>query len=139
MFNNKETHLTEKQFEVLKKKKTGKSLSEIADELNTSRSNVSHILATAKENVEKAENTLTLIRAFEWPVEIEIEAGSDLYDVSKNIFEKADEENIRINHTGSDLVDLLAEEISDRIENRKVQVGFSVKISKEGEVEVLVS
>lgn len=134
---NKETHLTEKQLEVFKRRKKGESLSEIAEDMNTSKSNVSHILKDAKKNIEKSENTLKLIRTLDWPIEIEVEPGTDLYDVLDEIFQKADEKNIHLSYSGPELVEVMGRKGNKLVRGRKVLSLLNVKISRDGEVEVL--
>lgn len=136
MFNAGNTHLTERQIEIFEMKKEGKSLSQIADELDTTRSNVSHILKTARENIERARNTVRFADTLEWPLEVKVEAGSDLYDVSQEIFERADDKEIHLGYTGSELIDLFAEKAADRIEDRVVQEDIGVRVGRDGQVEI---
>lgn len=139
MFDYTNTHLTKRQLEVLKRKREGKSVQEIAEELNTSRSNVSHILSSAVENVEKAENTLKFVRTVEWPIRMEFKSGVDLFKISSEIFQKADEGGIHLDFTGSELVGLLGESIRGLVDNRKTKTGIIVVMSEDGEIEVLTS
>ncbi|MFQ6129379.1 MAG: Tfx family DNA-binding protein [Candidatus Hadarchaeaceae archaeon] len=138
MVNIKDTHLTKRQFEVLKMRREGKTLAEIAVRLRTSRSNVSAILKTAGENVDRARNTLKLIETIKWPVKIDVRAGSNVYEVSERVFSKADEKGIKVSHNYSDVVRLITETLGwENLKRRKALRDFSVMISKEGMVEVL--
>jgi hypothetical protein len=138
MVNIKETHLTRRQFEVLKRRREGRSLAEIAEELHTSRSNVSSIAKIAEQNVEKAKNTLKLIETFEWPIKVDVQVGANIYDVSEKVFRKADEKRIKISRNYSELVRLITETLGGRnLKRRKALKDFCVMVSGEGEVEVL--
>lgn len=139
MLDNTETHLTKRQLEVLRRKKNGMSIQEIAEELNTSVPNISHILESAKKNVKKSENTLKLVMTIEWPIKLDFETGTDLFDISKKIFEKADKENVHLDITGSELVELLGDEVGNKTVDREIQVDIRVAISGEGKIEVLTS
>jgi Tfx family DNA-binding protein len=138
MVNIKETHLTKRQFEVLKMRKAGKSLSEIAKELHTSRSNVSSIAKIAELNVRRARNTLKLVETMKWPIKINFRAGSNIYEASERIFREADAQHIKVSRNYSDLVRLITETLGwKNLKRRKALRDFNVMVSKKGEVEVL--
>lgn len=138
MVNIKNTHLTKRQFEVLKMRREGKTLSEIAARLRTSRSNISAILKTAGENINKTRNTLKLIETIKWPVKIDVKAGSNIYEVSERVFNKADEKRIKVSHNYSEIVRLITETLGwENLKRRKALRDFTVMVSKEGMVEVL--
>lgn len=138
MVNIKDTHLTKRQFEVLKMRREGKTLAEIAAKLRTSRSNVSAIMKTAGENVDKARNTLKLVETIKWPIKIDVRAGSNVYEVSERVFGKADEKGIKVSHNYSDVVRLITETLGwENLKRRKALRDFSIMVSKEGMIEVL--
>ncbi len=137
MIDIKKTHLTKRQFEVLKRRREGKSLTEIAAELRTSRSNISRIAIIAEQNVEKARNTLKLVESFEWPVRIDAKAGSNIFEISEKVFRAADEKNIRVSRNYSEIVRLITEALGGRnLRRRKALKDFSIVVSKEGRVEI---
>lgn len=137
MINTENTHFTKKQLEVLKKRKMGKSISEIAEDTGTSKSNVSHILESAEKNIEKAENTLKIAKTINWPIKIEFEVGTNLFDISEKIFEKANDEGVKLNLTGPDLLKTLAEKAGTKIKNRRIQTKISIVINREGKIEII--
>lgn len=137
MIDTENTHFTKKQFDVWKKKKIGKSISEIAKEIGTSKSNVSHILESAEKNLEKAENTLKIAKTINWPIKIEFEFGTNLFDISERIFEKANSEGIKLDFSGQELLETLAEKVDGKIENRKIQTKISIVINREGKIEII--
>ena len=137
MIDIKKTQLTKKQFEILKMKISGKSLSEIAKELNTSRANISSIAKTAEENVQKSRNTLKLIELINWSIKIDVKAGANIYEISERVFREADRKKIKITHNYSELVRLISEALSTtRLKRRKTLKDFSVVVSKDGRFEI---
>lgn len=139
MVRVEETHLTKRQFEVLKMKTEGKSLSEIAKTIGTSRSNVSRLAKVAEQNVERAKNTLKLLSTIRWPVKVEARTGSNVYEISEMIFKEADRSGIRISQNYAGLVGLITEALGRKnIKRRKATKNFTVLISGEGKVEVFV-
>lgn len=138
MVNIRETHLTERQFEVLRLRIEGKTLTEIARELGTSKSNISRLAKIAERNVERAKNTLKLIETIEWPVKIDVRAGSNIYIVSERVFRKADKEGIRIARNYSEVVKLITEILGkENLRRRKALKSFSIMVSKDGRIEIL--
>lgn len=138
MVNTEETHLTERQFEILKMRKEGKSLSEIAKKFGTSRSNVSSIARTARSNVEKAKKTLKLFKTIDWSIRIDVESGANIYDVSKDVFDRADKKDINLHLNYSELVRLITETLGRKyLERRKALRSFSIMANKKGKIEVL--
>jgi len=138
MVNIEETHLTQRQFEVLRLKIEGKSLTEIARELKTSRSNVSRVAKIAERNIERAKNTLKLIGTIEWPIKIDVKEGSNVYSASEEVFRKADEKGVRITRNYAELVRLITETLGRKnLKGRNALKDFSIMVSKDGKVEVL--
>ncbi len=138
MVDIEKTHLTKRQLEVLKSRKEGKSLAQIAKELGTSRSNVSRIAKIAERNVERAKDTLKLIETIEWPIRIDARAGANVYTVSENVFKKADEKGIRVSYNYSELVRLITEALGRKnLKRRRALRSFSIAVSREGKVKIL--
>ncbi len=137
MIDINKTHLTNKQFEILKKKIAGKSLSEIAKEMHTSRANISSIAKTAEGNVKKSRNTLKLVELINWSIKIDVKAGANIYEISEKVFREADRKKIKISHNYSELVRLITEALgTTRLRRRKALNNFSVVVSKDGRFEI---
>ncbi len=137
MIDIKKTSLTKRQYEILRKKIEGKSLSDISKELRTSRSNISSIARTAKENIEKCRDTLKLMELVDWPIKITVKTGSNIYDVSETVFNEADRKKIKISHNYSDLVRFITEVLgSTRLKRRKTLRKFTIAVSGEGRFEI---
>lgn len=137
MIDIKRTHLTAKQFEILKMKISGKSLSEIAKEQKTSRANISSIAKKAEENIQKSRNTLKLIELINWSIKIDVKKGDNIYEISEKIFREADRKKIKITHNYSELVRLISESLGmTHLKRRKALKDFSVVVSKDGRLEI---
>jgi len=137
MIDIDKTHLTKKQFKVLRMKIAGKSLSEISRELHTSRANISSIAKTAEANVKKSKQTLKLMELINWSIKIDVSAGSNVYEISEKVFEEADKKKIKITHNYSELVRLITESLgAARLKRRKTLEKFSIVISKDGRFEI---
>lgn len=137
MIDPKTTHLTEKQLEILKMRIAGKSLSEIAKELHTSRANVSSIAKTAEENIKKSRNTLKLIEMIDWPIKIEAKAGSNIYEISEKVFHEADLKKIKISIDYSEVVRLITKFLgTSGLRRRKALKDFIIFVSGDGRVDV---
>jgi Tfx family DNA-binding protein len=138
MIDIKRTHLTERQFEVLKLRMAGKSLAEIAEALGTTRANVSRISRMAEENIEKARNTLKLVQAMEWPISVYARAGANVYQISERVFRRADEKGIKIAHNYAELVRMITTALGRKgIRRRRALRDLTVLVSGDGRVEVI--
>ncbi|KUO42386.1 MAG: hypothetical protein APZ16_02825 [Candidatus Hadarchaeum yellowstonense] len=137
MIDIKKTHLTKKQYEILKMRIAGKSLSEIARELHTSRANVSSIARTAEENIRKSRNTLKLVEMIDWPIKIDVKAGANIYEISEKVFQEADQRRIKISHNYSDVVRMITKALgTPGLRRRRALKDFSIVVSREGKVEI---
>ena len=128
--------LTRRQAEVLALREHGLRQRDIADRLGTSRANVSNIESSARENVQKATETVGFAEALSAPVRVEIPAETDLYDVPNLIFDAADEANVKITYTAPDLMQLVSDEASAAIKGRNVRARLLVSVTAEGVVRV---
>jgi len=138
MVKVKDTHLTEKQFEILRLKIEGKTLTEISRELGTTKANISKLAKIAQRNIERARNTLKLIETIEWPIKINVKAGSNIYSASERVFRKADEKGIRICRNYSEVVKLITEALGKtNLNRRKTLKDFCIMVSNDGKVEIL--
>ncbi|MEM3401675.1 MAG: Tfx family DNA-binding protein [Candidatus Hadarchaeales archaeon] len=138
MVDISKTHLTRRQLEVLMMRNRGMSISRIASELGTSRSNVGALIKKAKENVEKSKNTLRLVKTLNWPVKVEFPRGTNVYHACEEIFRMADKRGIKISCNYSDLVRRITETLGrEYLERRKALRNFTVMVSQKGGVEII--
>ena len=135
-FDPEDSVLTRRQAEVLALRERGVRQSVIADHLGTSRANVSSIEASARSNVSKAHETVAFAEALSAPVRVEVEAGTDLYDVPKLVFDACDEVGVKVSHTAPDLMKLVSDEAGKAVDGRQVRDRLFVGVTSEGRVRV---
>jgi Tfx family DNA-binding protein len=104
--------------------------------LGTSRANVSSVEASARTNVEKARETVAFAEALKAPVQVEVEPGTDLYDVPQMVYDACDEASVKVNHTAPDLMKVISDEAGDAISGRDVSEALLVGVTAEGSVRV---
>lgn len=137
-FDPDKSVLTRRQAEVLALRECGLRQVDVADRLGTTRANVSGVEASARENVEKARETVALAEALAAPIRVEIESGVSLYEVPERVYEAADDADIKVDQSAPDLMKSLSEAAGDGIEARKVKEQLLIGITSEGEVWVRV-
>jgi Tfx family DNA-binding protein len=135
-FDEATSVLTRRQAEVLVYRERGVAQADIADELGTSRANVSSVEASARENVEKARETVAFAEALNAPVRIGIEAGTDLYDVPNRVYSACDEAGVKVTRTAPELMKLVGDAAGDAVQGRRVRTDITVAVTGEGEVNV---
>jgi len=130
----KDTHLTEKQIKVLRLRAKGHTQADIARQFGTSRANISATEKKAVSNIERAKNTLNLIKMLDAPLWFTVEAEEDLNDVVKKIYEKADSNGIHISQNFPALANLIQEKAKGKIRGRRVLLEMEIAVTKKGEV-----
>jgi Tfx family DNA-binding protein len=128
--------LTRRQAEVLALRERGASQAEIADLLGTSRANVSGVESAARDNVDRARETVAVAAALAAPVQVTVEADTDLYDVPEAVYSACDESGVKVAHTGADLLNVLSETVPGAVEERTVVAPLTVSVGADGEVHV---
>jgi hypothetical protein len=135
-FDPETSVLTRRQAEVLALRERGVRQSDIADQLGTSRANVSSVEASARDNVRKARETVAFSEALAAPVRVEVGAGTDLYDVPELVYEACDEAGVKVNHTAPDLMKLVSDAAGDAVQGREVRKPLLVGVTGDGSVRV---
>ena len=135
-FDAEENVLTRRQAEVLALREHGLRQLDIANLLGTSRANVSNIEGSARENVEKATETVNFAEALGAPVRVEIPADTDLYEVPNMIYDAADEAKIEVSYTAPDLMKLVSDEAGEAVQGREIQAPLLVGVTTDGTVRV---
>ncbi|MFB6233934.1 MAG: Tfx family DNA-binding protein [Halopenitus sp.] len=128
--------LTRRQAEVLALRERGLKQSVIAERLGTSRANVSSVEASARENVEKARETVAFAEALAAPVRVEIGESTDLYDVPTQVYDACDEAGVKVNHTAPELMRIVGEAAGDAVQGRQVRRRLFVTVDSDGTVRV---
>jgi Tfx family DNA-binding protein len=135
-FDAETSVLTRRQAEVLVYRERGIAQADIAEELGTSRANVSSVEASARENVAKARETVAFAEALDAPVRITIDAGTDLYDVPNRVYSACDEAGVKVTRTAPELMKLVGDAAGDAVQGRQVRTDITVAVNGDGQVTV---
>ncbi|XVH32966.1 Tfx family DNA-binding protein [Haloferacaceae archaeon DSL9] len=128
--------LTRRQGEVLALREAGVRQRDIADLLGTSRANVSSIEASARENVAKARETVAFAETLTAPVQVPIDAGTDLYDVPKLVYDACDAAAVKVGYTAPDLMKTVSDAAGSAVQGREIRERLFVGVTSDGEVRV---
>lgn len=125
--------LTPQQLKVLKLRGQGLTQEEIARLMGTSRVNISILEKRARENVEKARNT---IREFEMldPIVLELPEGTDVFQIPQLIYREADKHGIKILYNTTSLIGILRRKAETRIRGNRITEKLTVYILRSGRV-----
>ena len=129
-----ESFLTETQIKVLKLRRKGLTLEEIAKLMNTTKANICMIEKRARENIEKARNTLKIYESIMAPLRITVREGTDVFQIPKMIYEECNKLNIHVKYNSLELLDLIYRNMKDNIDRRIVKKPFVVSVSEDGDV-----
>ncbi|WP_144798293.1 Tfx family DNA-binding protein [Halorubrum depositum] len=135
-FDADESVLTDRQAEVLALRERGLRQSDIADRLGTSRANVSSVEASARDNVERARETVAFAEALAAPVRVKIEPGTDLYDAPKRVYDACDDAGVKVNQTAPDLMKTIGDRAGDAVHGREVRSRLFVTVDANGQIRV---
>jgi hypothetical protein len=128
--------LTRRQAEVLVLRERNVRQATIADRIGTSRANVSSIEASARANIEKARETIAFAEALSAPVTVEVDVGTDLYNVPKLVYDACDEAGVKVNYTAPDLMKIVSDAADDAVQGREVRESLLVGVTSDGNVRV---
>ena len=128
--------LTKRQAEVLALREQGAKQQTIARMLGTSRANVSSIESSGRENIEKAHETIAFAEALSAPVRLSIDAGTDLYDVPKQVYDACDAAGVKVNYTAPDLMKVVSDAAGGAIDGREVKHSLTIGVTSDGSVRV---
>jgi Tfx family DNA-binding protein len=135
-FDETESVLTRRQAEVLALRERDVPQRAIAEKLGTSRANVSSVEASARNNVERAHETVAFAEALRAPVRVAVDAGTDLYDVPSRVFSACDEAGVKVNRTAPELMKLVGDAAGDAVVGREVKRDLIVSVTSNGQVRV---
>ncbi|PSP28931.1 RNA polymerase subunit sigma-70 [Halobacteriales archaeon QH_2_65_14] len=135
-FDEESMVITRRQAEVLVMRDRGLTQATIADKLDTTRENVTGIEHRARENIEKARETVEFAEVIEAPVRIEAPAGTDMYEIPELVFDACDEAGIKVAHNAPELMKLISDGAGSAIEGRQVRTALSIHVTSEGVVQV---
>ena len=135
-FDADESVLTRRQAEVLTLRERGLAQAAIAELLGTSRANVSNVEASARENVRKARETVAFSRALRAPVQVAVEAETDLYDVPSRVYDACDEADVKVGHAAPELMKIVSDEAGSAVQGREVREPLLIGVTAAGAVTV---
>ncbi len=129
-----ESLLTERQLQVLRLRKEGKSQAEVADILGTTRSNISILEKRAHQNIHRAEQTLRQWMMIKAPISLKVKEGTDVFDLPKMIFDAADLRSIELPVTSLDIIVQLRRKSPQLFRKRAVLKDVDVYVTEDGEL-----
>lgn len=135
-FDADESVLTRRQAEVLVLRERDVPQAVIAEHLGTSRANVSNVEASARENVEKARETVAFARALRAPVQVAVDGGTDLYDVPSRVYAACDEAGVKVDHAAPELMKIVNDEAGTVIRGREIREPLLIGVTGDGTVTV---
>ncbi len=131
--------LTKRQAQVLALRERDISQADIAAALGTSRANVSSVEGSARDNLERARETVAFAEALRAPVRVHVPDGTDLYDVPQQVYNACDEAGVKVDHTAPDLMKVVADAAGDAVVGRAVTEPLVVSVTADGTVQVRLS
>ncbi|USZ71056.1 Tfx family DNA-binding protein [Natronosalvus halobius] len=135
-FDPEASVLTHRQAQVLALRERGFSQAAIADALGTSRANVSSVEGSARDNLERARETIAFAEALRAPVRVQVDAGTDLYDVPEAVYAACDEAGVKVEYTAPDLMKVVSDAAGDAVTGRQVATDLVVGVTSDGSVRV---
>jgi len=124
--------LTNRQASVLRLRRKGMSQQEVAEQLGTTRSNVSILEKRALQNVAKARATLKEWTMIQAPVSLTIPAGTDVFDVPYLIFSEANKARIKLDIGSVDIVVQIKNKTPEALKNRVIRRDLEVAVTEDG-------
>lgn len=135
-FDEANSVLTHRQAQVLALRERGIPQREIAEQLGTSRANVSSVEASARDNVARAHETVAFAETLQAPVRVEVDEGTDLYDVPSRVFSACDDAGVKVSRTAPELMKQVSDAAGDAVVGREVKRDLVVSVTSEGTVRV---
>jgi hypothetical protein len=130
--------LTRRQAEVLALRERGLPQATIAEELGTSRANVSKVEASARDNIAKARETVAFAETLQAPVQVDVEPGTDLYEVPDLVYDGCDTAGVKVPYSAPEVMKLVSEAAGDAVAGREVKQHILVGVTSDGTMRVRV-
>lgn len=135
-FDAERTFLTRRQAEILVMREREFTQATIADRIGTTRENVAGIESRARDNVEKARETVEFAELLTAPARVELPAGTDLYDAPELVFEACDDAGVKVPHNAPELMKQISDAERSAIDGRQVRAPLVVSVTSDGTVRV---
>jgi Tfx family DNA-binding protein len=129
-----DSFLTKRQIEVLQMRLSGLPQQEIAEKLGTTRSNISILEKRAYQNIARAERTLQQWMMLRAPISLQAKAGTDVFELPKEIFAAADEKNMRLPITSLDIIVQLRRKAPRLFRRRALSKNIWIFVTEDGEI-----
>ena len=68
------------------------------------------------------------------PVKLVVKEGVDVFDIPKMVFKTSDENDIHVNYSSLEILDLIHKNAKDNIDKRIVKKPFIINILEDGEL-----
>lgn len=136
MVSSEATTLTERQVEILELRERGDTQQEIADTLGTTDSNVSAIERAAEQNIEKARQTLELIRILRSPVRFTVEEGTTFDELVDQVYEHGDRTGTKVGYCRPELYSHLFGSLKAYTTRNRLDTIVEIGLTNDGEVKV---
>jgi hypothetical protein len=130
----KKSFLTDQQIRVLRLRKKGMTQQEVAEELGTTRVNVTIIEKRAKLNIERSRETLKEWKEIIAPLSIKILKSTDVLRIPKLVFEETDRVGIKVKLNSLQIIAKIEDEMENKIRNRAIIDDMEVIVSNDGEI-----
>jgi hypothetical protein len=136
-FDPEESSLTPRQAQVLVLREQELTQEEIADRWGTSRANVANVEASARANLEKAQETVAFVDQLLAPLAVRIDRGTDLYDVPDRVFQFCDDCDVKADVSAMDLIDRVANEAGRAVRNGSLSRTVVVEVGSDGSIQAV--
>ena len=124
--------LTDRQKLVIQSRKKGMTQQEIADELQTTRSNISLIEKSATDNVRLAKEALEYIYSLEATLVCTLSAGSQLTQEVFLIYKAAHQLNIKVQYDTGAMMNRVLTAIPEKITDSTIKEDINVYLNLTG-------
>lgn len=135
-FDPDENVLTRRQAQVLALRERQLSQEEIAQQLGTTRANISSIESSARRNVRRASETVAVAAALQAPVRIRIRTGTDLFDVPDAVFRACDDAGTKVAHSSAEIVRAVRASVPEALENDEIVRPLLIGVDGDGTITV---
>ncbi len=136
MGQEKRGFLTPQQHTVLRLRLEGRSQEETAQQLGTTRQNISLIERRAQQNIEKAEETIKAYKELMMAASLIVDSGTHLIDVPRLVVDAADEAGVRLRADFTRIYNEFKFVVPSNVDRTMVIKPIKVLILKDGDIVV---
>ena len=129
--------LTKTQVEIIRLRLTGLTQEEIARRRGTTHQDVAAIEKRGRRNLKLAEETIRTYEKLTSATSIEIEPGTHLVDIPRQVLNAADQANIRLKADFTRIYNEIKYKAAGFVEGTKVIKPITLHIQKDGDIEIV--